>query len=144
MIKKYFFFTFYILFHSIAAFIWTVNESIRHRNKHTNQTRTKNKKKPIKLQQPVSPFSFVWVLVFLLSRAAKPISSLGSTFSASSPNSILITTPSLYNYRNEVKQNITFFGGMCCTKNSSRSDIRLMTQIYEPNKHHNVLQGTQR
>lgn len=59
-------------------------------------------------EQSFLPFSAAWVLVFLLSRAAKPVSSTGSVFSASSPNSIFITTSSLFRDRNEVKKNVTF------------------------------------
>lgn len=59
-------------------------------------------------EQSFLPFSAAWVLIFLLSRAAKPVSSTGSVFSASSPNSIFITTSSLFRDRNEVKKNVTF------------------------------------
>lgn len=106
-----------------------MNNIIRHRNNNTDQKWSSKSTKTfhLLLQQSFSPLSFAWVLVFLLRRAAKPISSLGSAFSASSPNSIFIMTSSLYNYRNEVKQNVTFIWGVCCANNCSKTDIRLRT-----------------
>lgn len=57
---------------------------------------------------PVLPLSFAWVLVFLLSRAAKPTSSLDMAPSASS-NSIFTTTSSLCSYTDCIKSKVHSF-----------------------------------